>query len=87
MTSIGWNAVAPCGGLSVDEPGAPGPVPVTVKLRALDHAPCTKLPLTACTRQKYVPAAKPLTVSWVWPLVESRAITGAKVDEGLTCQL
>jgi len=68
-------------------PGADALTPVTVKLLAADHAPCSNAPLTACTRQKYVPLARPLTVAVVWPLVEFWRITGEKLDEVLTCQL
>lgn len=74
-------------GPRVGLPSAPGPAPVMLKLRAPDHVPCTNAPLTACTRQKYVPLARPLTVSWVWPLVEFCRITVEKVEVGLTCQL
>jgi hypothetical protein len=68
--------------------GAPAPAPVTVKLRTVDHGPVTKLLLMACTRQKYVPVARPLTVSCVAGAVTEfwRAIL-ANVDDELTCQL
>ena len=65
MTSYGWNVEYPFGGPSEGVPGAPGPTPVTLKLRAADHALCSNAPLTACTRQKYVPLARPLTVAAV----------------------
>ena len=53
------------GGPSDGVPGADALTPVTVKLRAADHAPCSNAPLAACTRQKYVPFARPLMVSVV----------------------
>jgi len=68
-------------------PGAPGPAPLMVKLRAGDHAPCWNALLTAWARQKYVPFARPLTTSCVWPFVEFWRITVVKLDEALTCQL
>jgi hypothetical protein len=44
--------------------------------------------LTACTRQKYVPAVRPLTTSWVVAgLVASISTSGENVDDRLTCQL
>ena len=66
---------------------APGARPVTVNVRGLDHAPCTNAPLTAWTRQKYVPFASPPTVSCVVPFVEFCTGTEEKLDEALTCQL
>ena len=59
-----------------------------LKLRAADQALFTNAPLTDCTRQKYVPFGRPLTVSCVIPtFVEfCRAIVG-NVAEVLTCQL
>src|SRR5258707_13027591 len=45
-------------------------------------------PLAECTRQKYVPLGRPLTVSCVMPsLVEFCNATVEKEDEVLTCQL
>src|SRR5690242_19778818 len=66
ITSNGWKVEYPFGGPRL---GAP-PAPLIVKLRGCDHAPWTNWPLTACTRQKYVPSARPLTVSCVAPLVD-----------------
>jgi hypothetical protein len=86
-TSNGWNVEYPLVGDMVGEAGCPGPAPVTLKLRAADHALCTNELLTACTRQKYVPFGRPLTVSCVWPLVELCNTVLEKVDEVLTCQL
>src|SRR5919205_4017648 len=87
MTSCGWNVEYASVGSSVGVPGEPGPAPVTVKLRAADHAPCSKAPFTACTRQKYVPFDSPLTVSCVWPLVEFCKLTVENAEDVLTCQL
>src|SRR5438874_13383228 len=87
MTSYGWNVEYAFGGPSEGVPGAPGPTPATLKLRACDHAPCSNAPFTACTRQKYVPFARPLTASCVPPLVEFCRITDEKFEDGLTCQL
>jgi hypothetical protein len=59
-----------------------------LKLRPADHALFTNAPLTACTRQKYVPFARPLTVSCVIPtFVEFCSAIVGKVEEVLTCQL
>src|SRR3954466_4160989 len=63
--SSGWNVLYAWGGASTGGPGVPGPTPVTVKLRGADHAPCSNAPLTAWTRQKYVPFVRPLTTSLV----------------------
>src|SRR5437763_6907131 len=69
-------------------PGAPGPAPVTVTLCPPDQTPDWEAPLMACTRQKYVPFARPLTVSCVVvPFVEPCATIGVKLDEVLTCQV
>src|SRR5256885_8628491 len=69
-------------------PGAAAPAPVTVTLCPADQTPDSKAPLMACTRQKYVPFARPLTVSCVVvPLVEPCATIGVKLDEVLTCQV
>ncbi len=87
MLSMGWKVEYPLVGPRVGEPGAPGPTPVTLKLLPADHAPCVSVPFTAWTRQKYVPLARPLTVSCVGPIVEFCRTTGVKLDEGLTCQL
>jgi hypothetical protein len=88
IDSNGWNfVVPPRGGLSVGVPGEVAPVPVTTTLRAADQAPCATL-FTACTRQKYVPLASPLTVACVVGLVvEPCCTTAAKEAVGLTCQL
>ena len=62
-------------------------VPVMVKLRVADHA-LTVAPLTACTRQKYVPFAMSLMVAWVTvPAVLPTAAVAAKLDVVLTFQL
>jgi hypothetical protein len=59
-----------------------------LKLRGADHGLWTNAPLTACTRQKYVPFGKPLTVACVTlGLVESCRTFVGKVEEVLTCQL
>jgi hypothetical protein len=87
MASSGWNVEYPLVGASTGVPGAPGPTPLAVKLWACDHAPWTITPFTACTRQKYVPSASPLTVSCVRPIVECRRTTGVRVADGLTSQL
>jgi hypothetical protein len=61
---------------------------LTVKLRVADQGPWTKLLLTAWTRQKYVPFARPLTVSCVAGAVtEFWRTMFAKLDVALTCQL
>ena len=62
-------------------------VPVTVKLRGAEYG-LAAVPLTACTRQKYVPLAMPLTVARVTsPAVDPTAAVVAKSDRALTCQL
>jgi len=78
ITMESWNGAA----------GTPAPAPVTWTLRIEDHGPCTRSLLTAWTRQKYVPAASPLTVSCVAGAVTEfcRAIL-TNVDDELTCQL
>ena len=63
MFSNEWNFVAFRGGFRVDVPGTPAPAPVTVKLLGDDHAPGSTSVLTAWTCQKYVPFARPLTIS------------------------
>jgi hypothetical protein len=89
MASHGWNCVVPpCGALSVGAASWPGPAPVTVKLRVADHGPVSTVPLTALTRQKYVPFARPLTVACVTlGKVESWAARSEKFDALLTSQL
>lgn len=74
-------------GPSVGAARAPELTPVTVKLLAADHALCTKLLLTDCTRQKYVPFPSPLTVSCVAPIVELFAVMVENVEDVLTSQL
>src|SRR5215210_173509 len=55
-------------------------VPVTVKLRVVDHGLAT-VPLMASTRQKYVPLGMPLTVARVTSgPVEPTAAVVAKSD-------
>src|SRR4051812_25353105 len=86
--SHGWKVLPPRGWLSVGVAGTPAPAPVTVKLRTADHGPCTTSLLTACTRQKYVPGARPLTVALVTGAVtESCRVIFVNVDDALTCQL
>src|SRR5262245_56591482 len=88
MNSHGWNVEYPRVGASTGVPGAPGPVPVTWKLRTADHALVCSAESTAFTRQKYVPATRPLTVSCVVvALVESTSTSGLKLADVLTCQL
>ena len=65
------------------------PAPVTTKLRVADQGLMTTAPSTACTRQKYVPAARPPTDSCVTlgdgRVPRSRAC--ANVDDELISQL
>src|SRR4051812_7153234 len=84
--SHGWKLVPPLGRFSDGFAGNPALTPVTVKLRGADQAPWTNAPLTAWTRQKYVPFARPLTVSVLVGAVTEfcRAIL-ANVDVALTC--
>src|SRR3954449_10070335 len=49
--SQGWKLVPPLGELSCGVPGRPGPAPLTLKLRTVDHGPVTMSLLTAWTRQ------------------------------------
>src|SRR5947209_19802718 len=88
MTSSGWNVEYPFVGLRLGAAGCAAPAPVTFRLRDTDHALFTNAPFTTCTRQKYVPVGRPLTVSWVTlPLVEFCSAMAENVDELLTCQL
>src|SRR5438270_14079654 len=88
MTSSGWNVEYPLVGLRLGAAGCAAPAPVTFRLRDTDHALFTNAPFTTCTRQKYVPFGRPLTVSWVTPaLVEFCNAIVEKLDEVLTCQL
>src|ERR1700704_6389425 len=86
--SQGWKLLPPLGWFRVGVAGRPAPAPVTVKLRVADQGPWTKSLLTAWTRQKKVPVARPLTESCVAGAVtEPWRTIWAKVDVALTCQL
>ena len=78
----------PRGRFSVGVAGSPALAPVTLTRRAVDHGPWTESLLTACTRQKYVPTASPLTRSLVaGAMTESCREILANVELALTCQL
>ena len=78
----------PLGGFRVGVARSPALAPVILTLRAVDHGPWTKSLLTAWTRQKYVPAASPLTTSLVaGAMTESCREILANVEVALTCQL
>src|SRR5262245_3857682 len=71
MTSRGWKVEYACVGPRIGVGSVAGPAPVTTTLRAAENNPDSNAPFTACTRQKYVPGGRPLTVPCVAPFVES----------------